>query len=158
MRKGLAVAMLCITALVPADASAAAAPAQARPRVGTVSIPRLNLVSPVYSGTSDAVYDLGVGHWPGTALPGQRGNVVLGGHRTVSPRPFLDIQNVLVGDSIILRRGGRTHEYVVTRTLVVKPTAVWILNQSSGRTLTIFTCHPKGSTRQRYVVMAKLRT
>ena len=150
--------MLCITALVPADASASVAPARARARIGTVSIPRLNLVSPVYSGTSDAVYDMGVGHWPGTALPGQRGNVVLGGHRTASPRPFFDIQSILVGDSILVRRGGRTHEYVVTRTLVVKPTSVWILNQSAARTLTIFTCHPRGSTRQRYVVMAKLRS
>lgn len=153
MRRGLALAVLCIASLVPADASATA-----RPRIGSVSIPRLNLVSPVYSGTTDAVYDMGVGHWPGTAMPGQWGNVVLGGHRTVEPRPFFDIQKLLVGDSIFVTRGRRTHEYVVTRTLVVKPTAVWILNQSAERTLTIFTCHPRGSTRQRYVVMAKLRT
>jgi len=57
MRRGLALAVLCIASLVPADASATA-----RPRIGSVSIPRLNLVSPVYSGSADAVYDMVVWH------------------------------------------------------------------------------------------------
>jgi sortase (surface protein transpeptidase) len=42
--------------------------------------------------------------------------------------------------------------------MIVKPTSVWILNQTSDRTLTIFTCHPRGTTRQRYVVVARLST
>jgi LPXTG-site transpeptidase (sortase) family protein len=62
------------------------------------------------------------------------------------------------GDVITVMRGGRSHRYVVTRTMIVKPTSVWILNQTPDRTLTIFTCHPRGTTRQRYVVVARLST
>jgi sortase A len=126
--------------------------------VGSVSIPRLNLTSPIFSGATDAVYNRGIGHWPGSALPGQRGNMVLGGHRTADPRPFYDIQRMAKGDVITVMRGGRSHRYVVTRTMIVKPTSVWILNQTPDRTLTIFTCHPRGTTRQRYVVVARLST
>lgn len=164
MKRGVLLAVLCLAVLLPvtpggaASAAVSSASESASRRLGSLSIPRLNLSSPIFSGTSDAVYRRGVGHFPGSAMPGERGNVVLGGHRTTAPRPFYDIQHLVKGDRISITRGGRTFQYVVSRTFVVKPTAVWILNQTAERTLTIFTCHPRGSTRQRYVVVAKLRS
>ena len=155
--------VLCAVAVLPVARPVDATPGLtgargAAPRqLGSISIPRLNVTSPIYSGATNAVYDRGVGHFPGTALPGQWGNVVLGGHRTVNPRPFYDIQKLVKGDQILVTRAGRTYEYVVSKTMIVKPTSVWILNQSAERSLTIFTCHPRGSARQRYVVMATLR-
>lgn len=141
----------------PARASAPApAPATGR-RIGTISIPRLKVVQPIINGVSDAVFDRGVGHWPGTPLPGEAGNMVLGGHRTGGMRPFYDIQKLVAGDRILVTRAGRTYTYVVTRSRIVKPTATWILRQTEASTLTLFTCHPRGSIRQRFIVTAALK-
>lgn len=137
----------------PVSAGTGASP---RP-IAYIEIPALGVRQPVLSGITDAVYDRGVGHWPGTALPGQDGKMVLGGHRTVKPRPFWDIQKLRRGDLILLTRRGRTYTYAVTGYRVVRNDATWILDQTSDPVLTIFTCHPRGSTRFRYVVNAALR-
>jgi sortase A len=102
------------------------------------------------------IFDLGVGQWPGTPRPGQRGNIVLGGHRTAATRPFLDIDKLRSGDIIELHSKGQVHKYKVTGHLIVKPTAIWITDPTSAPTLTLFACHPKGSTAKRYVVRASL--
>lgn len=130
--------------------------APSRP-VGTIVIPKLKVRQPILSGVTNAVFDRGVGYWPGTALPGQEGNMVLGGHRTAGARPFYDIQKLAVGDPILITRGGRTFTYLVNGSKIVKPTATWILDQTADSTLTLFSCHPRGSTRQRYVVTATLQ-
>lgn len=137
-----------------ATAGKVSAPAR---RLGTISIPKLKVRQPILSGVSLPVFDHGIGHWPGTALPGQAGNMVLGGHRTSAMRPFYDIQKLAVGDPIIVTRSGRTYTYVVSGSKIVKPTATWILRQTPDSTLTLFSCHPRGSVRQRYVVTATLR-
>ena len=51
---------------------------------------------------------------------------------------------------------GRPFTYKVTDMFVVNPDAMWITEQSPGHTLTIFTCHPIGSSAQRLVVRATL--
>lgn len=157
-------ATLAIPGNVAARGGSPAIESSARPnpvtprRIGNISIPKLNVSQPIYSGVTEKVFDIGIGYWPGTALPGQEGNMVLGGHRTSGARPFYDIQKLAVGDPIIITRGGRKYTYVVNGFRIVKPTATWILNQTSARTLTMFSCHPRGSIRQRYVVTASLQS
>lgn len=124
--------------------------------IGKLEIPALGVSQTVRSGITDRQFDRGVGWWPGTALPGEEGNMVLAGHRTVRPRPFWDIQKLRAGDEILVTRRGTVHRYVVTRARVVRNDATWILDQTEDATLTMFTCHPRGSTRQRYVVTASL--
>lgn len=138
------------------DATQAVGPAALK-RIGTISIPKLGVTQPIFSGVTNNVFDRGVGYWPGTALPGQEGNMVLGGHRTAGVHPFYDIQKLAVGDPILVSRAGRTYTYVVNGTKIVKPTATWILDQTPTGTLTLFSCHPRGTTRQRYVVTASLQ-
>lgn len=138
------------------DATRTVAPSALK-RIGTISIPKLKVTQPIYSGVTNNVFDRGVGYWPGTALPGQEGNMVLGGHRTVGARPFYNIQKLAVGDPILVTRSGRTYTYVVNGTKIVKPTATWILDQTPTGTLTLFSCHPRGTARQRYVVTASLQ-
>ena len=108
-------------------------------------------------GITDDVFDRGVGQWPGSAKPGTRGNLVLGGHRTSAQRPFSNIDKLRRGDIISISVGVKTLKYVVTGHSIVKPTAVWITKQTPNATLTIFSCHPKGKTTSRYVVRAVLR-
>lgn len=126
-------------------------------RVGTLTIPKLHVTQPIYSGVTSSIFDRGVGQVPGSALPGQLGNMVIGGHRTSGMRPFYDIQKLRKGDRILVTRGGTVYTYVVNGTRIVKPSATWILDPTPTSTLTLFSCHPRGSIRQRYVVTASLQ-
>lgn len=122
----------------------------------TIRIDKIHVTSPVYMGISMAVFAKGVGQWPGTPRPGQAGNIVLGGHRTSGKKPFANIDLLVPGDIISLSTGSSTYRYAVTGSLIVKPTAIWITNPTRNATLTLFACHPKGKTTERYVVRASL--
>ena len=126
-------------------------------KVGTLSISKLKVTSPIYMGITDDVFDRGIGQWPGSAKPGTRGNLVLGGHRTSASRPFSNIDKLRSGDTISIKVGTKVYRYVVTGHSIVKPTAVWITKQTPNATLTLFSCHPKGKTTSRYIVRAVLR-
>src|SRR5690606_21405806 len=100
----------------------------------------------------------GPGHWPGTPLPGQPGNVVFGGHRVTHSHPFRDLDQLAPGDLIEFElTDGSRHAYAVTEQFVVQPDALWIVDPLPGEMLTLFACHPKGSARQRIVVRAALQ-
>ena len=138
------------------DAGAFAASPKQKKSIGTISIPRLKVKSPIYMGITDREFNKGVGQWPGTPKFGKAGNIVLGGHRTSAFRPFEEIQLLRSGDLIVLTTGKKTFQYRVTGRSIVKPTAMWITNQTRMPTLTLFSCHPKGETTHRYVVRAVL--
>ncbi|MGZ4755347.1 MAG: class E sortase, partial [Acidimicrobiia bacterium] len=110
----------------------------------------------VHEGIEQMVIDAGPAHWPGTAAFGSWGNVVLAGHRTTHTEPFLRAAELAPGDEIILSDAVGTYTYHVTGIEVVPNTALSIVDQHPGRTLTIFTCHPIGSSAQRLVVHAQL--
>jgi sortase A len=160
MRRVLAVVLMALSTLpfAPTHAQATSASPQIDTliTVGQLSIPRLKITTTIYKGVTDTQFDRGVGFWPGTALPGTRGNVVIGGHRTQALRPFYNIEKMKRGDLIKVSRPGRSFTYRVSRVMVVRPTAVWIVQPTSTAMLTLFTCHPRGSTSMRYVVRATL--
>lgn len=122
--------------------------------VGGIAIPRIDVMQTLYRGVTLPTLDKGVGWWPGTAMPGQVGNVVLGGHRVSKKKPFRNIDQLQPGDEIFLTTADGDFVYVVDRTFIVEPTDVWIIDQTADATLTLFACHPPGSTRERIVVVA----
>ncbi len=124
--------------------------------LGTIEIPKIGIKHSLWEGVSEPTLDRGPGHWPGTAMPGQLGNVVVGGHRVSHDRPFRDIDQLVPGDEIALTFGGVRHSYLVTGAQVVTPNDVWIIDQTMAHTATLFACHPPGSTRERYIVFARL--
>jgi len=126
--------------------------------IGRIQIPKTGVDQPVREGVEQMVIDAGPAHWPGTASLGGWGNVVLAGHRTSHTEPFLRNAELTAGDEIILSDGTGTYRYAVTGVEVVPNTALWIVDQHPGRTLTIFTCHPIGSSAERLVVHAELRS
>ena len=136
----------------PADAYGAEPLVQ----MGSIAIPKLGVDMAMYEGIRLTTLDYGPGHWPGTALPGQVGNLVVGGHRTTKHRVFRDVDQLIAGDQIIFRDAGGEHVYVVNRVEIVDPTAVWIVDPTPTATATLFACHPPGSTAQRIVVFADL--
>jgi sortase A len=127
-------------------------------QVGHVSIPEIGVSMPMFEGVTDATLDLGPGHWPGTALPGQLGNVVVAGHRVSAHGVFRNVDDLVAGDEIVISNAfGVPATYVVTGSQIVEPSAMWIVDQQRAHTATLFACHPPGSTRQRIVVHATLK-
>jgi sortase A len=124
--------------------------------LGRLQIPKIGVDMTMYEGVRLSTLDYGPGHWPGSAMPGQAGNVVVGGHRTSKHRVFRNVDQLVPGDQIIFVDDRGTHVYAVNRTEIVPPTAVWIINPTPTPTATLFACHPPGSTAQRIVVFADL--
>jgi sortase A len=124
--------------------------------IGRIQIPKIAVDDVVREGVEQMVIDAGPAHWPGTAAFGSWGNVVLAGHRSTNTSPFLRVGELAAGDEIILSDTTGTYTYHVTGLEVVPNTALWIVDQHPGRTLTIFTCHPIGSAAQRLIVRAQL--
>lgn len=124
--------------------------------IGQIQIPKIGTDQPVREGVEQMVIDAGPAHWRGTAPFGGWGNVVLAGHRTTHTFPFLRVAELSPGDEIILSDATGKYTYHVTGTQVVPNTALWIVDQQPGRTLTIFTCNPIGSSAERLIVRAEL--
>ncbi|MGH8908732.1 MAG: class E sortase [Egibacteraceae bacterium] len=130
--------------------------------LGTVNIPAIGLVSEFSSGAYDEVLARGIGHWPGTALPGQAGNAVLSGHRTTHTSPFRNLHQLQLGNHIGVTIGaGPEVVYQVTETLIV-PESDYVTvvtapaSSPNARELTLFACHPSGFRTHRIVVRARI--
>ena len=123
--------------------------------VGRLEIPRLKFSAIVLEGSDSRTLRLGVGRIPGTAEPGQDGNVVLGGHRDTFFRP---LRGIRAGDFITLATTAGPYRYVVEWTAVVDPRDTGSLHTTSERSLTLVTCYPfyyVGPAPQRFIVRAR---
>ncbi|HEU4319315.1 MAG TPA: sortase [Acidimicrobiia bacterium] len=110
----------------------------------------------IYEGVDRETLQKGPGHMEVTPLPGQAGNAVISGHRTTYGRPFFDMDLLGVGDRIEVETAAGTHVYEVRSTTVVAPTDVWVIDPRPGGWLTLTTCNPKFSARERLVVFAEM--
>lgn len=139
----------------PADARAATAEV----RHGMLEIPSIGLAQPLFEGVTLTAIDRGPSHWPGTAMPGELGNVVIAGHRTTRTRPFWDLDLVQPGAELIFTMAdGARHVYALDAIEIVDDEAIHIVDQSYGYRATLFGCHPKGSAAQRIVGHFTLRS
>ena len=127
-------------------------------QIGTIEIPKIGLVHPIFEGNTLTQIDHGPSHWPGTAMPGQRGNAVFAGHRVTHTHPFRHIDQLQPGDLVYFTVAGVRWTYRVSGHQVVTPKDTWIVAQTPDATATLFGCHPPGSARYRYVVRLELLT
>jgi sortase A len=124
--------------------------------LGTIDIPKLGLHLTMSEGITLATLARGPGHWPGTAMPGEVGNVVVAGHRVTHTRPFRDIDELVPGDEVIFDVAGVRSVYRMVASEIVDPTAMRVIDQTPARTATLFACHPPGSALYRYIVYLEL--
>ena len=134
-----------------------AAPARVRAGglVGMLDVPRLQLTTPVVEGDDDRTLKRAVGHLPDTPLPWESGNSALAGHRDGLFRPLKDVK---IGDEIRFRTTREEIRYRVTKTSIVKPDDVSVLDPKGQKSLTLITCYPfyyVGSAPKRFVVHAE---
>lgn len=132
----------------PYDASRPGAP------IGRIQIPSIGVDEVMYDQVTALSIDKGPSHWPGTAMPGQLGNVVVAGHRTSHRSPFLRLGELHNGDDIVFVMPDGTWTYKVSNIEVVSPKALDIVNQHEVSEATLFTCHPPGSASERLVIHA----
>lgn len=124
--------------------------------VARIRIPAIGVEAVIFSGTERPILNKGPGHMPRTPLPGQPGNSVVAGHRTTYGRPFHDLDLLEPEDRIEVESAAGTHVYEVRETIIVKPTDVWVTDPRPGAWMTLITCHPKFSARERLIVFAEM--
>ena len=120
---------------------------------GIVEIPSLGVKAAILEGIDDRALKYTVGHYPGTADPGEKGNCVLLGHRNyVYGHYFRKLNELKTGDQVILRKGKDIFTYTVTESFVVEPEEVWVLEPAKDTILTMITCTPVPAYTHRLVV------
>jgi sortase A len=122
--------------------------------LGRIEIPRLDVTIAILEGTSAQTLRLGVGHIEGTALPGERGNSGIAGHRDTFFRPLKDIRT---NDEIRIQTASGISRYQVDWVRVVAPEDTEILSPASRPSVTLITCYPFhliGAAPERFVVHA----
>lgn len=149
-----------ILASVPGPARATSSSLRPRSRpaegsaIGRIEIPRLGVSVVIRAGSDARTLRLAVGHVPGTALPGEIGNIGLAGHRDTF---FRRLRNIQPDDEIRIVTGDGTFLFRVENTRVVTPQDTWVLDATKAATLTLVTCYPftyLGSAPQRFIVRA----
>jgi sortase A len=123
--------------------------------IGRIEISRLDLSAVVFEGVDKTTLRRAVGHIPGTALPGQTGNVGIAGHRDTFFRP---LRNIHRDDIITLTTLRGEFRYRVVSLRIVTPDTVSVLDPTGGEILTLVTCHPfyfVGSAPNRFIVRAE---
>jgi len=123
---------------------------------GVMTIPKIEAEQVLFEGVDRATLKKGPGHMPWTPLPGQPGNAVVSGHRTTYGAPFFDLDQLQPGDEIYVETALGTHTYVVRDSFIVTPTAVEVTDPKRGAWLTLTTCNPKFSARERLIISAEL--
>ena len=124
--------------------------------LGRLEIPRLDVSVMVREGADDAALESGVGHIPGTALPGAPGNAALAGHRDTF---FRALRGVRPGDEIQWTSLQESDKYIVESTRIVDPSQTEVLDPTPEPRLTLVTCYPFGyigAAPKRFIVRAML--
>jgi sortase A len=123
---------------------------------GRIEIDKIGLDAVLFEGVDRDTLKLSPGHMPDTPLPGQPGNAVVSGHRTTYGRPFFDVDQLVVGDTIDVETALGMSTYAIRQILVVAPTDVWVTDPIEGAWLTLTTCNPKFSAAERLIIQAEL--
>ncbi len=127
--------------------------------IAILRIPRIGIDWQVVQGVTVADLKDGPGHFRETVMPGQLGNSAIAGHRTTHGHPFLELDQLDVGDLIEITTLVGTYTYAVTGSVIVKPSeyaAVIPTVDPTSATLVLVTCDPAYTARNRLVVRATL--
>src|SRR3979411_2423459 len=132
--------------------------------VTRIQIPKMGLDTVVVQGTSNQALAAGSGHYPQTPLPcSPQGNVGIAGHRTMNGHPFQHLDQLATGDKVILTTPFQTCTYKIIASVdghanpyVTDPNDWTVIAQTPKPMLTMSTCTPEGTARQRLVARAEL--
>jgi sortase A len=124
--------------------------------MGSLTIPSINAILPIFHGTNEDELDKGIGHYAKSVLPGERDNSVLAGHRDTV---FRQLGKVKIGDQLIVTTSAGIFTYEVRKIRIVDKDDRTVIIPKPRPTLTVSTCYPFryiGPAPQRYVLVAGL--
>jgi sortase A len=125
--------------------------------LGKIEIPDIDMSGVIVAGVRTEDLQKGVGHYPDTPLPGQQGNAAIAGHRTTYGAPFYRVDELEVGDEIKITTLQGAFVYRVTGQSIVAPSDYSVVADQPGKVmLTLTSCHPRYSAKQRIIVTAEL--
>ncbi len=144
------------TSIVPGTVAGGATRPAEGDAAGRIEIPRIAVDDVFVSGVSVRDLKRGPGHYRDTPLPGEAGNAAIAGHRTTYGAPFNRIEELEPGDEILTTTVQGRFVYTVRETFIVRPDQSEVLAPTTTNQLTLTSCHPKYSARQRIIVVADL--
>lgn len=123
-------------------------------------VPKMNLDEKIWIGDDDWLVNKGVWHIPRSSTPSQGSNTVLVGHRFSykDPSVFYHLDKLAIDDPIVVAWDGNVYTYKVNNTKIVQPTDTYVEDPTEEDILTLYTCHPIWSIRERLVVTASLES
>jgi sortase A len=147
--------------------------AEARPEIGSafalMYIPRLSdrvWGMPVLESVELSDLARGIGHYPTTQLPGEKGNFAVAAHRATNGEPFRDIDRLQDGDRVFVETQDSWFEYTLRRDQIVSPSDTWVIDPVPGdpgatptdRLVTLTTCNPRWGSTTRWIWWGDLTT
>lgn len=115
---------------------------------------------PITRGVDPEDLISGLGHYPNNALPGEKGNFALAGHRSTYGEPLANIDQLRQDDEVIIQTAGNWYVYKLILDEIVEPDAMWVLDPNPGgivnktgveEMITLTTCHPRWGSTQRWI-------
>ena len=119
-----------------------------------MTIPKLDETYPIIEGTEEEMLAKGVGHYPTTALPGEKEQILLSGHRGTV---FQRLGELIAGDRFIIDMGYGKFEYEMRESQIVAADDTTVIKPRGEEVLTLSTCYPFsyiGSAPDRYIIYA----
>lgn len=124
--------------------------------LGFITIPKIDLELPIYSGTNDDVLQKGIGHMTQSSYPigGESTHSVLTGHRGLPEAVlFTDLDKMEVGDYFYLHVLDEVLAYRVDQITIALPEETEGLEIVPGMDYcTLVTCHPYAVNTHRILV------
>lgn len=121
---------------------------------GIIKIDKIDLEVPILTGATAKNMAISVTSIDNTGIPGKYGNYCIAGHRSRTyGRNFNRLDEVDVGDEIVIKTRAERYQYTVTEKLYVNPDDVWVLESNQKiKEITLVTCHPFGESTQRLII------
>ncbi|HUP71146.1 MAG TPA: class E sortase [Acidimicrobiales bacterium] len=140
------------------DPEPAPPPAPVGDAVAMIRIPKIGLEKAIVQGVGLSELKKAPGHYPTTPMPGEPGNAAIAGHRTTYGAPFFNLDELKMGDPILVTTRVGEFRYEVTESKVVSPKETSVLQPTDDNRLTLTTCQPRFSAAQRLIVVASLKS
>ena len=128
----------------------------------TITIDKIGVVMPIVEGKNETALLKGAWRSPYGSTPDKGGNTVLFGHRWYHkpphPETFYNLDKLVIGDTFVFDWEGKIHTYKVVETKIVNPEDVFVLAPTARPSVTLITCTPLFTTKQRLVVRGELQS
>ena len=121
-----------------------------------IVIPSIEIDAPIVLGVGSEQLKKGVGQVPGSANPGQDGNLVLSAHNDIYGELFRYLDQLKSGDQFTVYTNVRAYTYIITGWKLVEPTRVEVMAPTPDATATLISCYPYLIDTMRIIVKARL--